>query len=140
MQMIIWRDRLLAKDHREGKASCKRTSGGTGLLQMIIWRDRPLANDHLEGPASPTSPQKINFPEPNIFFLFLLRFSPYPTCTGDRRRQCRLRLSPTGHRGNTSCRGCFPCGRWAEIYFPAGINQGAAAASTVPPAVCSLPW
>ena len=147
MQMIIWRNQPLANDHLEGPSSCKRSSGGKSLLQKNIGRDRPLANDHLEGPASPTScyipptsSQKIHFPEPNIFFLFLLRFSPYPTCTGDRRRQCRLRLSPTGRRGNTPCRGCCPCGRCAEIYFPAGINQGLVAASIVPPVVCLLPW
>ena len=53
--------------------------------------------------------------------------------TGDRRRQCRLCLSPTGRRGSTPCRGCCPCGRCAAKYFPAGINQGLAAASAVLP-------
>ena len=50
--MIIWRDQPLANDHSEGQASCKWSSGWTGLLEMITWMDEPLANDHLEGPAS----------------------------------------------------------------------------------------
>ena len=33
-----------------------------------------------------------------------------------------------------------PPGAGAEIYFPAGINQGLVAASIVPPVVCLLPW
>ena len=33
-----------------------------------------------------------------------------------------------------------PPGAGAEIYFPAGINQGLVAASAVPPVVFSLPW
>ena len=32
-------------DHPYGPASCKRSSGWTGLFQKIIWRDRSLAND-----------------------------------------------------------------------------------------------
>ena len=53
--------------------------------------------------------------------------------TGDRHHQCCLRLSLTRRRGSTTCRGCCPC-RWcAAKYFPAGINQGLAAASAVPP-------
>ena len=51
--------------------------------------------------------------------------------TGDRRRQCHLRHSLTGRRGSTTYGGCCPCGRCAAKYFPAGINQGLAAASTV---------
>ena len=52
----------------------------------------------------------------------------------------RLRLSRTRRRGSTTYGGCCPCGRCAAKYFPAGINQGLAAASAVPPVVCSLPW
>ena len=37
---------------RINQASCKWSSGWTGLLQMIIRMDRPLANDHPDGPAS----------------------------------------------------------------------------------------
>ena len=44
--MIIWMDRPLANDHPDGPASCKFSSGKTGLLQLIIQRIRPLANDH----------------------------------------------------------------------------------------------
>ena len=50
--MIIPTDQPLANDHPDGPASCKGSSGGTGLLQMIIWMDRPLSKDHLEGPVS----------------------------------------------------------------------------------------
>ena len=50
--MIIWIDRPLANYHPDGRASCKLSSGWTGLLQMIIRMDRPLANDHPDGPAS----------------------------------------------------------------------------------------
>ena len=60
--------------------------------------------------------------------------------TGDPRCQCHLRHSLTERRGSTTYGGCCPCGRCAAKYFPAGINQGLAAASAVPPVVCSLPW
>ena len=43
---------LLANDHPEGPSSCKWSSGRAGRLQMIIRRDRPLANEYQEGPAS----------------------------------------------------------------------------------------
>ena len=42
----------IIKDHQDGPASCKWSSGWTGLLQMIILMDRPSATDHLDGPAS----------------------------------------------------------------------------------------
>ena len=44
--------RLTLRDHPEGLASCKWSSGGTSLLQMMIRKDRLLTNDHPEGPAS----------------------------------------------------------------------------------------
>ena len=64
--MIIRRIWPLAYNHLEDLASCKWSSGGSGLLHMIIRRIKPLANDHLpsandhpplandhpEGPAS----------------------------------------------------------------------------------------
>ena len=43
--MIILMDLHIANDHPDGPASCKWSSGQTGLLQMIIRMDRPLAND-----------------------------------------------------------------------------------------------
>ena len=52
LQMIIRKDRPLAKDYLDGPASCKWSYRWTGLMQMIIWIDQPLANDHLDGPAS----------------------------------------------------------------------------------------
>ena len=50
--MIIWRIQSLSNDHPEDPASCKWSSGGSGLLQMIIRRTQPLANDHLEDPTT----------------------------------------------------------------------------------------
>ena len=50
--MIIWRIRPLANDHPEDPASCKWSSGGSGLLQMIIQQIQPLANDHMEVQAT----------------------------------------------------------------------------------------
>ena len=43
--MIIWRDKPVAKDHPGDPASCKWSSGGTGLLQMII--RHPSHHNHL---------------------------------------------------------------------------------------------
>ena len=45
-------DQPLSNDYPDGLASCKWSSGWTGLLQMIIWIGRPLANNHPDGPAS----------------------------------------------------------------------------------------
>ena len=50
--MIVWIDRPLANDHPEDLASCKWSSGGSGLLQMIIQQIQPLANDHMEVQAT----------------------------------------------------------------------------------------
>ena len=53
--MIIWRIWPLANDPPDDPASCKWSSGGSGLLEMIIRRDQPLANDH-QSPLSLLSP------------------------------------------------------------------------------------
>ena len=62
LQMIIRMDRFmqrinrmdwpLANCHSDGPASCKWSSGWTGLFQIITSRDQPLANDHPDELAS----------------------------------------------------------------------------------------
>ena len=43
---------VVANDHLEDPASCKRSSEESGLFQMIIQRTRPLANDQSEDLAT----------------------------------------------------------------------------------------
>ena len=43
---------LLENDNPDQPASCKKSSGQTGLLQMIILMDQPFENDHQDGTTS----------------------------------------------------------------------------------------
>ena len=63
-----------------------------------------------------------------------------PTTHGDRLVANMSQEPLQGTAAASAASASHPPGAGAEIYFPAGINQGLAAASTVPPVVCLLPW